>query len=219
MRSTVSRSVLRFNRINLTLLKLTPILEIRCSWPLFLANLHRACIHAKGWQVLSSYYNSTMHMHSFTIGSIHQEFKTNHWGVYLHENKKRTIYGIYPLTLVKTTWLVVQDAPNIPKVDELIDYVIYKYPLDQYKWFTGIISINISPEPTTMLRDGMHFKKFTHQKWFEYHRERGQWPKQRFRATCHIWKRMKETLFDRFNTGGMTLNYLSVIKHPLLLLL
>ena len=62
-----------------------------------------------------------------------------------------------PLAYARTAWLAIQlGAPNIPRVDELIDYFsatwINNGNFPPIHW--NYILIRISPEPTTMLRGG-----------------------------------------------------------------
>ncbi len=141
-------------------------------------------------------------------------------------------WRLCPLTVVRTAWLAIQqDAPNIPRVDELVDYftatwINGNFPPIHWNYFN-----QHQPRTNEQPKDQLHsrMKKSlatliqTSLNGLNTCRERRQWPKQRFRATClelllghrdAEWKRRKRGSRHRFNTGGMTPSaYLSVIKH------
>ena len=156
------------------------------------------------------------------------------WFVYAHEINLRKINS-------PGTWLMSeqpglpsmqQGAPNIPRVDELIDY----FPsMETFHQFTGTIYFNQHQSRTNNHVEGWHsrMKKSSashtqtslHGLTIYIQREEAVTKAkiQSFRsgATARQWRHcMKEkekkiqTLFERFNTGGMSLNeYLAAISH------
>ena len=139
-----------------------------------------------------------------------------------------------PLTYVRTAWLAIQQsAPNIPRVDELIDYfsatwINGNFPPIHWNYF------NQHQPRTNNHVEGWHsrMKKVISKPhpnifaWIDYIQREEAVTKakiQSFRSGATARprrRRMKEkekriqTLFDRFNAGGVTLDeYLSAIKH------
>lgn len=139
-----------------------------------------------------------------------------------------------PLTYVRPAWLAIQQsAPNIPRVDELIDYftatwINGNFPPIHWNYF------NQHQPRTNNHVEGWHsrMKKVISRphpnifSWIEYIQREEAVTKAKIQclrsgATARPRRRrMKEkekriqTLFDRFNSGGMTLNeYLAAIKH------